>query len=117
MNINEHDKKEIKGCIKLKEELEKTIGEDLSERITKMEKVYVELVRKKDKEIERLNNELQDFKVQDISNQEQLYNLIEENERLNNIINETKKILLLNFDTSTTIFKALIKLNELKENK
>lgn len=42
----------------------------------------------KDKEIERLNNELQDFKVQDISNQEKLYNLIEENERLNNIINE-----------------------------
>ena len=56
MNINEQDRKEIKGCMKLKEELEKTIGEDLSERIIEMEKVYVELVRKRDKEIERLNN-------------------------------------------------------------
>jgi ribosomal protein S15P/S13E len=49
------------------------------------------LIEQQRKEIERLNNELQDFKVQDISNQEQLYNLIEENERLNNIINELEK--------------------------
>lgn len=36
----------------------------------------------------------------------------EEIERLNNIINETKKILLLNLDTTTTIFNALNKLSE-----
>lgn len=39
-----------------KEEIDKTIGEDLSEQIIKMENVYVDFVRKRDKEIERLNN-------------------------------------------------------------
>ena len=38
--------------------------------------------------------------------------IADERDRLNNIINETKKILLLNFDTTTTIFNALNKLSE-----
>lgn len=54
-------------------------------------KELMNYIKKQEHEIERLNNELQDFKVQDISNQEKLYNLIEENERLNNIINELKE--------------------------
>lgn len=37
---------------------EKTIGEDLSKQIIKMENVYVDIVRKRDKEIERLNNKI-----------------------------------------------------------
>ncbi len=58
MNINEHDKIEIKGCMKMKEEIEITplqIANAINNLFLEKDDLFVKLERSK-KEIERLNN-------------------------------------------------------------
>lgn len=83
----------------------RSLGNEYCDEVLLATQEYLE----KDQEIKRLNNELQDFKVQDISNQEQLYNLIEENEKLNNMKNNLWDYLSKAKEVTTGEYKNAIK--------